>query len=80
MLAKHKQLNHVLVAYFCKICIRLVASRMQILFGWSPASCKLLVNLDILYFIADSQMQFASGWRLTERNLHPAGSQLNDKH
>jgi hypothetical protein len=62
VLAKHKQLNNVLAAYFCKICIRLAASKMQISFGWSLAACK----LGILYRMAASRMQFASGWRLTE--------------
>jgi hypothetical protein len=32
---------------------------MQISFGWSLAACK----LGILYCMADSQMQFPSGWR-----------------
>jgi hypothetical protein len=59
VLAKHQQLNNVLAAYFCKICIRLAASMMQISFGWSLAACK----LGILYCIAASRMQFASGGR-----------------
>jgi hypothetical protein len=54
--------NHVLAAYFCKICIWLAASRMQISFGWSLAACK----LGILYCMAACWMQFASGWRPTE--------------
>jgi hypothetical protein len=62
-LAKLLQLNNVLAAYFCKICIRLAASRMQISFGWSPAACKLLINLGILYYKAVSQS-----------NLHLASS------
>jgi hypothetical protein len=40
VLAEHKPLNNVLVAYFCKICIRLAASRMQISFIQPPAGCK----------------------------------------
>jgi hypothetical protein len=35
---------------------------MQISFGWSLAASK----LGILYCMADSRMQFASGWQLTE--------------
>jgi hypothetical protein len=31
---------NVLAAYFCKICIRLAASRMQISFSRPPAGCK----------------------------------------
>jgi hypothetical protein len=40
MLAKHSQLNNALAADFCKICIRLAASQMQISYGWSLAVCK----------------------------------------
>ncbi len=61
-----------------QIYIRLAASRVQISFGWSPATCKLLINLGILYCMAASRMQFASGWRLAEWNLHLAGGQLNE--
>jgi hypothetical protein len=39
VLAKHWQLHNVLANYFCKICIWLAASQMQISFGWSPATC-----------------------------------------
>jgi hypothetical protein len=74
VLAKHEQLKNVLAAYFCKICIWLAASKMQISFGWSLAACK----LGILYCMAASWMQFASGWWPTEWNLHPDGSQLNE--
>jgi hypothetical protein len=74
VLAKHWPLNNVLAVYFCKICIQLAASRMQISFGWLPATCKLLINLSIFYWIAASQMQFASGWQPTELNFHPVGS------
>jgi hypothetical protein len=49
-----------------QICIRLAACQMQISFGWSPAACKLLKNLGILYCMAASRMQFALGWRPTE--------------
>jgi hypothetical protein len=52
VLAKHEQLKNVLAAYFCKICIRLAASKMQISFGWSLAACK----LGILYCMAASLM------------------------
>jgi hypothetical protein len=68
----------VLAAYFPKICIQLAASQMQISFGWSPAACKLLINLGIFYWIATSQMQFASGWRPNEWNLHTVGGWLNE--
>jgi hypothetical protein len=47
---------------------------MQISFGWSLAACK----LGFLHCMAASRMQFASGWRPTELNLHPDGSQLNE--
>jgi hypothetical protein len=40
MLARHWPLNNVLAAYFCKICIWLAASRMQISFSPPPAGCK----------------------------------------
>jgi hypothetical protein len=42
--AEHQQLSNVLAAYFCKICIRMAGSWMQISFGWSPAACKLLIK------------------------------------
>jgi hypothetical protein len=45
---------------------------MQISIGWSLAGCK----LGILYCMAASWMQFASGWWRTELNLHLDGSQL----
>jgi hypothetical protein len=47
---------------------------MQISFGWSLATCK----LGILYCMATSRMQFASGWQPTELNLHLDGGQLNE--
>jgi hypothetical protein len=56
-----------LLTYFCKIS-----------FSWSLATCKLLINLGILYCMAARRMQFASGWWPTERNLHPAGGRLNE--
>ncbi len=40
--------------------------------------CKLFINLGILYCMAASRMQFASGWRLTEWKLHPAGGHQNE--
>jgi hypothetical protein len=40
MLAKHLRLNNVLAANFCKICIWLAASRMQISFSQLLAGCK----------------------------------------
>jgi hypothetical protein len=47
--------------------IRLVASRMQTIdkFGY-------------FYWIAATWMQFESGWRPTELNLHPVGGRLNE--
>jgi hypothetical protein len=66
VLAKHQQLNKMLAAYFCKICIWLAASRMQLSFGWLLAACKLLINLGILYCMTANRMQFVSGWRPTE--------------
>jgi hypothetical protein len=38
--AKHLPLNNVVAAYFCQICIRLAACRMQISFSQPPAGCK----------------------------------------
>jgi hypothetical protein len=65
MLAKHYQLNNVLAAYFCKICIRLAASRMQISFSWSQAGCNFhsVGRHPDANFIqsAASRMQIASG-------------------
>jgi hypothetical protein len=58
--------------------IQLAASRMHISFGWSPAACKLLMNLGILHCLAACRMQFASGWQPTEGNLHLAGGRLNE--
>jgi hypothetical protein len=67
----------VLAAYFCKIYIRLAASRMQISFGWSPATCQIdkfgylfqsatsRMN-EICIQLATDRMKFASGWRPTE--------------
>jgi hypothetical protein len=53
-------------------------SQMQISLGWSPAASKLLKNLGNFYWIAANRMQFASGWWLTEWNLHPVGGRLNE--
>jgi hypothetical protein len=55
----------VLAAYFCKICIRLAASRMQISFSPVPAGCKFhsVGRHPDANFIqsATSRMQIASG-------------------
>jgi hypothetical protein len=65
MLAKTLPLKNVLTAYFCKICIWLAASRMQISFSQPPAGCKFHSvgsHLDAnLIQSADSRMQIAFG-------------------
>ncbi len=64
-LAKHQPLYNVLAAYFCKICIQLAASRMQISFSQPLAGCKFHsvgLHLDENFIqSAASRMQIASG-------------------
>jgi hypothetical protein len=77
----------VVAAYFCKICIQLAASQMQVSFSQLPAGCKFhsvgcLLDANFIQS-ATSRMQIASGWQPCNTkypNLsmwHVAGDQPN---